>query len=553
MIQNGKLKWKQIDTESFISGINDAGIVASDPDSSNSLIVSDILTLVSSNWNNNSQTITYEHNINDRNVIDITPSELKKWSSHGVIAISETSTSITFQCTTVPEEDLTFKVSSFTISSSKNFVAKSGNSSLTVSDTLTLLANAWENNSQTISYNHNINGRTIIDNTPSETSLWAEYNVYFESETSNSITFKCTTVPEEDLTFKVSSFKISSSDTDYIGNLTVSSTITLDKDDWDENNNQTIMYNHNVNYRNVIDITPSELSLWGEFDVYAESETSNSITFKCAEVPNVDLTFKVSSFEINTGNSSSSNGNSSWINDIPIMHRNIFRGNSLGNTVTAAQLAAIADGSFDDLFLGDYWTINGVNWRIADMDYYYEKFYATEEVKTTDKHHLVIVPDTALYETFYKDGNTDTTGYAGSALHSAEAAEAIVNSAFPEMMLTYTDLLMTNSQSPFTFARRECTVEAMSSAMVFGNYTVYNTDFYSSSSLNALTAVPSCRQFALFRIAPVYIQTENHYFLRDSCASDIKVLVSYSSPRYYPPNQKAYHRPFFLLGDASNI
>jgi len=238
----------------------------------------------------------------------------------------------------------------------------------------------------------------------------------------------------------------------------------------------------------------------------------------------------------------------SWMLNIPEMHRNIFRGKNLGNSVTAAQLAAIDEGTFDDLFLGDYWTINGVNWRIADMDYYYEKFYATEGVQTTDKHHLVIVPDTALYETFYKDGNTDTTGYAGSALHSAEAAEAIVNSAFPGMVLTYTDLLMTNSQSPFTFARRECTVEAMSSAMVFGNYTVYNTDFYSSSSLNALAAVPSCRQFALFGIAPVYIQAENTYFLRDSCASDIKVLVAYSSPRYYPPNQKAYHRPFFLLG-----
>jgi len=245
-------------------------------------------------------------------------------------------------------------------------------------------------------------------------------------------------------------------------------------------------------------------------------------------------------------------GGESWITDSSEMHRNIFRGKYLGTAVTAAQKAAIADGSFNDLFLGDYWTINGVNWRIADMDYYYEKFYAAEagELQTTDKHHLVIVSDTALYETFYKDGNTDTTGYAGSALHSAEAAEAIVNSAFPGMMLTYNDLLMTTSQPRFVSAIRECTVEAMSSAMVFGNYTVYNTTFTSSSSLNDLAAVPSCRQFALFGIAPVYIQTENHYFLRDSCDSNIKVVVAYSSPRYYPPNQKAYHRPFFLLGSA---
>ena len=232
------------------------------------------------------------------------------------------------------------------------------------------------------------------------------------------------------------------------------------------------------------------------------------------------------------------------------MHRNIFRGEYLGATVTSAQKAAIADGSFNDLFLGDYWTINGVNWRIADMDYYYEKFYAAEagELQTTDKHHLVIVPDTAIYETFYKDGNTDTTGYAGSALHSAEAAEAIVNSAFPGMMLTYNDLLTTNSQSPYTQAAEECTVEAMSSAMVFGNYTVYNTAFSTISNPNTIARVPSCRQFALFRIAPLYIQTENYYFLRDSCSYDVKVEIAFSSPRHIPWDQKAYHRPFFLLG-----
>ena len=35
-------------------------------------------------------------------------------------------------------------------------------------------------------------------------------------------------------------------------------------------------------------------------------------------------------------------------------HRNVFRGKNLGSSVTAAQKAAIANGSFDDLFIGDY-------------------------------------------------------------------------------------------------------------------------------------------------------------------------------------------------------
>ena len=51
-------------------------------------------------------------------------------------------------------------------------------------------------------------------------------------------------------------------------------------------------------------------------------------------------------------------------------HNSIFRGKNLGTAVTAAQYAAIAAGTFDDLFVGDYWVIGGVTYRIAAFDYY---------------------------------------------------------------------------------------------------------------------------------------------------------------------------------------
>lgn len=38
-----------------------------------------------------------------------------------------------------------------------------------------------------------------------------------------------------------------------------------------------------------------------------------------------------------------------------IMHRNVFRGKMIGNSVTDAQISAIRDGTFDDLYVGDYW------------------------------------------------------------------------------------------------------------------------------------------------------------------------------------------------------
>lgn len=61
------------------------------------------------------------------------------------------------------------------------------------------------------------------------------------------------------------------------------------------------------------------------------------------------------------------------------MHRNIFREKSLGESITAEQLAAIRDGSFKDLYIGDYWEINGVKYRIADVNYWKNVGYPESE------------------------------------------------------------------------------------------------------------------------------------------------------------------------------
>lgn len=62
-----------------------------------------------------------------------------------------------------------------------------------------------------------------------------------------------------------------------------------------------------------------------------------------------------------------------------IQHRNVYRGKNLGTAITEAQQAAIHNATFDDLFIGDYWTINGHKYVIADMNYWkgrYDKLTA---------------------------------------------------------------------------------------------------------------------------------------------------------------------------------
>lgn len=69
-------------------------------------------------------------------------------------------------------------------------------------------------------------------------------------------------------------------------------------------------------------------------------------------------------------------------------HNSIYRGKNLGTSVTAEQYKAISDGTFAGLYVGDYWVISGVTYRIAGFDYYMHN----GDTDTT-KHHAVIVPD----------------------------------------------------------------------------------------------------------------------------------------------------------------
>lgn len=74
------------------------------------------------------------------------------------------------------------------------------------------------------------------------------------------------------------------------------------------------------------------------------------------------------------------------------IHNSHYRGKCLGNAVTDAQWAAIGAGTFKDLYIGDYWEIDGVRYRIAAFNYYsgdaVNDHNAGEQI-----NHVTIVPD----------------------------------------------------------------------------------------------------------------------------------------------------------------
>ena len=129
--------------------------------------------------------------------------------------------------------------------------------------------------------------------------------------------------------------------------------------------------------------------------------------------------------------------------NIPQMHREIFRGKSLGSTYTADQKEAISSGTFHDLWIGDYWTINGHKYYIADFDLYYNTGDSTNYNQT---HHAVVILEGGADQTSRVYG-TPKSYYPTSSIRTEGLAESksMINAAFPDSVLTYRSELISSA------------------------------------------------------------------------------------------------------------
>ena len=212
-------------------------------------------------------------------------------------------------------------------------------------------------------------------------------------------------------------------------------------------------------------------------------------------------------------------------------HNAIYRGKSLGSTVTTAQYAAIKAGTFDDLYIGDYWTIGGVNYRIAAFDYYLN---SGDTSCTT--HHVVIVPDTCLYNAQmhntssggYEGGATNTTdgGYVGSDMYKSnlEQAKTTIKSAFSGHVLKHriylTNAVANGRASGGAWCDSE--VDLMCEQMVYGSGIF--SPVSDGSNVPANYRVEKS-QLPLFQHEPSRICNRNNWWLRDVITASYFALV----------------------------
>jgi hypothetical protein len=208
---------------------------------------------------------------------------------------------------------------------------------------------------------------------------------------------------------------------------------------------------------------------------------------------------------------------------------NLYRGKYLGTAVTDAQYTAISNGTFADLFVGDYWTIGGINWVIAGFDY-----YANCGDKAVLGHHAVIVPATILYSAKMNDSNVTTGAYVGSAMYTTNLASAktTISGIFGTHLKTHR-IFLQNAMSngyPSGGMWADSTVDLMTEVMVCG--CKHFAAMANGSVLPTNYAVENS-QLPLFAQNAAMIKIRQDYWLRDAVSALYFAVVSTSGSCLY--------------------
>ena len=226
-------------------------------------------------------------------------------------------------------------------------------------------------------------------------------------------------------------------------------------------------------------------------------------------------------------------------------HNAIYRGKSLGSAVTEAQWAAIEAGTFEDMYIGDYWTIGGVVYRIAAFDYYYR---AGDTDMTT--HHVTLVPDANMYTHVMNDTNITTGAYVGSKMYTEGLTQAktTINSAFGEAhVLNHRQYLKNATTDGYESGGSwyDSTVELMTEQNVYGGKIFGNS--LNGTALAANYTVDKS-QYPLFAFRPDMISNRAWFWLRDVVsASHFANVYSYGNASYNGASAARGVRPAFSI------
>lgn len=204
-------------------------------------------------------------------------------------------------------------------------------------------------------------------------------------------------------------------------------------------------------------------------------------------------------------------------------HNSIYRGKNLGTVVTQKQWDDMGNGSFEDMYVGDCWTINGTVYRIAHINY-----YRNSGDTNVPPNHLTLVPDVAFYNHVMNDTNTTEGGWTGSKMYTEGLNQARnkINTDFAGHVVTLRKYLcnaVTNGEASAA-AWTDVDIDLLNEIMVYGTITCGRSV---AGALNRNVGTEKS-QLALFQHQPDLINKRSHtIWLKDIVSAAGFARVNY--------------------------
>lgn len=110
--------------------------------------------------------------------------------------------------------------------------------------------------------------------------------------------------------------------------------------------------------------------------------------------------------------------------NIPEMHNHLYRGKNLGTSYTASQKEEVSNGTFNDMWLGDYWNVGGNKWYICGFNIMGSPTYS--------ENHIVIMGDDLAqnikWDSTQSGSNMGKIAYTQSTIYKVDLPNYVSNS-----------------------------------------------------------------------------------------------------------------------------
>ena len=239
-----------------------------------------------------------------------------------------------------------------------------------------------------------------------------------------------------------------------------------------------------------------------------------------------------------------------------LSRRMVYRALNLGTTFTSDQNAALAGSNptFDNMYVGSYWTINGHKYVIADFDYWYGKYDKLKSAENTDTeaenvHHIVLIPSFTHTSQKMNDTNTTEGAYLGSKMYTENMDEVrqIIEEDWGAHIVTHREIFSNavTDGVPSAHIWTDSRIDLMNEPMVYGHYLFsplpvngYNHDHYTIDR----------DQLAIFKLDPGFLRTSFSGWLRDVSSASYFAYASTSGNANYIYASNTFNvRPAFAI------